>query len=482
MPDWLASSWQWLSAAAVLAADLIATAHVVLRKRETRAAIGWAGLIWFAPGVGPVLYYLFGINRIERRAKRLKRRRPAGGAGKDAPPAEAGPAALPPAAAHLAPLALLGGGLTGEPLRAGNAVRPLATGTEAYAEMLAAIDAAEHTVGLSTYIFDNDRAGRRFVDALARAAARGVEVRVLIDGIGAYYSWPWTVVRPLRRAGVKTARFLPQLLPWYFAYSNLRSHRKILVIDGAVGFTGGMNIREGHDLSLDPRHPIADLHFRLDGPVAAHLRETFADDWQFCTGEVLHGERWFPRLRACGPVAARGIRGGPDDDFERLRAVYLGGLAEARESVRVMTPYFLPDQPLIAGLAVAALRGVRVDVVLPAVNNLRLVQWACLGQVGQVLEQGCRVWLTPPPFDHTKLMIVDRAWVLFGSSNWDPRSLRLNFEFDVECYDPDLAAALDDRIAAKVARSRELTAAELNRRSLPVRLRDGVARLLTPYL
>jgi cardiolipin synthase len=301
MPEWLLSSWQWLSAAAVVALDLYATAHVILHKRDVQAAIGWAGLIWFAPGIGPVLYYLLGVNRVERKARRLKRRRPARHRGTgSAAPRDADE--LPPVAAYLAPHARLVGHLTGAPLLGGNAVRPLTTGTEAYAEMLRAIDGAAHTVGLSTYIFDNDAAGARFVEALGRAAARGVAVRVLIDDIGARYSWPRTVVGPLRRAGVQVARFLPQYYPWYFAYANLRSHRKILVVDGAVGFTGGMNIRAAHDPTTNPKFPVADLHFRLDGPVVAHLREAFADDWEFCTRAALAGR--------VSPVAWRLLRAG----------------------------------------------------------------------------------------------------------------------------------------------------------------------------
>jgi cardiolipin synthase len=481
MPDWLLASWQWLSGAAVLLADAAAVAHIVLTKRDTRAAIGWAGLVLFAPLFGSVLYYLLGINRIARRAKRLKRHRPAehpgaaGAAAAEHPP-------LPPAAAHLAPLARLVGELTRRPLLGGNAVRPFADGTAAYAAMLDAIDRAERSVALATYIFDTGAVGDRFVDALGRAVGRGVEVRVLIDAIGARYSWPRAIVGRLKAAGIPVARFLPAFPPWFFTYANLRCHRKLLVVDGAVGFTGGMNIRDGHDPTTHPRHPIADRHFRLDGPVVADLRACFADDWRFAAGEQLGGDRWFPKLEPAGGVPARGVRGGPDHDIATLRTVYLGAIASARESVRVVSPYFLPESDLQAGLAVAALRGVRVDIVLPAENNLRLVQWACQGQLGAVLDPGCRVWLTPPPFDHSKLLVVDRAWVLFGSSNWDPRSLRLNFEFDVECYDPEFAAAMDDVAAAKIASARELTAAEHRGRTLPVRLRDGVARLLTPYL
>src|SRR5262249_52682048 len=160
-----------------------------------------------------------------------------------------------------------------------------------------------------------------------------------------------------------------------------------------------------------------------------------ADDWAFTTGEVLRGERWFPRLEPAGEALARGIADGPDEDFERLRLTLLGAITCARSSVAIVTPYFLPDAALITTLNVAAMRGVEVDILVPAEGNLRVVQWAATAQLWQVLQRGCRVWLTPPPFDHTKLTVVDGTWVLLGSSNWDPRSLRLNFEFAPGCYD-----------------------------------------------
>ena len=161
----------------------------------------------------------------------------------------------------------------------------------------------------------------------------------------------------------------------------------------------------------------------------------------------------------------------------------LGAITAARSSVIVVTPYFLPDATLVNTLNVAAMRGVQVDILLPAEDNLRVVQWASTAQLWQVLERGCRVWLTPPPFDHTKLMVVDGAWVLLGSSNWDPRSLRLNFEFDLECYDRGLAESLQRWLRdERLRQARPVTLAEVDGRSLPVRLRDGLARLLSPYL
>jgi cardiolipin synthase len=286
----------------------------------------------------------------------------------------------------------------------------------------------------------------------------------------------------LAAGGVDVAKFMDSPIPFRNPYMNLRNHRKILVVDGRVAFTGGMNIREGCLLHRNPSHPVQDLHFRVEGPVVGEIMDAFTTDWGFTTQEHLGGDTWYPALGPRGPIVARGIPDGPDEDFETIRWAIHGALSVAQRSVVIMTPYFLPDQSLITTLNLAALRGVDVDIVLPEVCNLRFVQWACMAQLWQVLERGCRIWLSPPPFDHTKIMLVDDAWALIGSANWDPRSLRLNFEFNVECYDTELVARLSALAAGRRNASRELTLEDVNRRSLPVKLRDGVARLFSPYL
>jgi cardiolipin synthase len=481
MKDLLANLSPPLLAALQIIMAAVASAHVVLHKRDVRAAIGWIGLIWLVPYGGSVLYALFGINRIRRRASELRAQRLRARSVERAPPSRTDPAgASPSSAGHLIPVARLIDRLTDVGITAGNAVVPLADGDRAYKAMLEAIEEAERTLGLSTYIFDSDPTGRSFVAALARAAERGVAVRVLIDGVGARYSRP-AITGILRNRGVPATQFLPSSFPLSIHYANLRNHRKILVTDGRVAFTGGMNIRQGHATRAGPS-AIRDVHFRLEGPVVAHLAETFADDWAFTTGEQLLGDGWFPPLQAAGPVFARGIATGPDEAFERVRWAILGAMSQARERIRIVTPYFLPDSALSTTLQVAALRGVGVDIVFPERNNLRLVQWASWAKIFQFLAHDCRVWLTPPPFDHSKLMTVDGLWSLIGSMNWDPRSLRLNFEFDVECYDAALASQLDALIDHKIDTSRPLTLADLHARSFPTKLRDGAAWLLSPYL
>ncbi|HNR70937.1 MAG TPA: phospholipase D-like domain-containing protein [Verrucomicrobiota bacterium] len=483
---------------ALLGLDLllagVASGHAILYKRDSRSAIAWVGFIWLVPLGGAALYFILGINRIRRQAVLLRRgleRYRAHAALPACPPDEL-PHHLPGHTGHLNMLARVVNGVVARPLLPGNRIEPLLDGDEAYPAMLEAIRQARRTVAFYTYIFDRDAAGLAFARALGEATRRGVEVRVLIDAAGTRYSWP-TILRALRREGVRFARFLPSLALWHLMAVNLRTHRKILVADGRLGFTGGMNIRAGHCLkgfgggagdgpARPPRHPVRDIHFRVRGPVVAQLQEVFVDDWLFTTGELLRGEDWFPHPEPAGPVLARGVPDGPDEDFEKLRWTLLGALAIARYAVRIVTPYFLPDPALISALNVAAKRGVRVDIILPAKNNLPFVGWASRAMWWQVLEHGCHIWLTPPPFDHTKLMLVDGCWVLLGSANWDPRSLRLNFEYNLECYDAELARRLEEIVAARIATARPVTLADVDARSLPIRLRDGLARLFTPYL
>lgn len=482
--EWFFSTvWPWVLAAINTVLVLYASGHVVLTKRDSRAAMGWIGIIWLTPILGTVLYLMFGINRIRRKARLLRRPRGSRGSSAGMRPVSSDVIhqILGEEAGHLVPLTNYVDRLADLPLVDGNHIETLVGGQASYDAMLAAIDAAERSVGLQTYIFDNDSCGQRFVEALARAAQRGCEVRVLIDDVGARYTWP-SIKHQLRQAKVRFATFLPTLIPGKLHYTNLRNHRKILVIDGTLAFTGGMNIRAGHLCEADCKHPIEDLHFRLRGPVVAHLRATLIADWEYSTGEVLEGPAWLAPIEACGQSICRGLADGPDEHHDKLRLTILGAIGCARRSIEIVTPYFLPQQPMITALNVAAMRGVAVHIVLPEENNLALVQWASTAQLWQVLERGCRVWLTPPPFDHTKLMVVDGVWSLIGSSNWDARSLRLNFEFNVECYDRDLAAELSALVLGKRTRARETSLAEVDARPLWMRLRDGVCRLAAPYL
>ena len=473
----LGNVWPAVAAVLTFLLSIIVSAHIVLYKSDSRAAVGWVGMVWLVPVIGAILYVLFGINRIRRRAALSRGYQTFETQVAHRPPQ----VTLPAQAQPLLQLAGYVDRVAGRSLTMGNSITPLNNGDEAFPAMVEAIDQAEIGVALSTYIFNSGPAGRSFQDALERAVNRGVKVRVLIDAVGARYSWP-PIVRALKRRDIPVARFEHTVVPWRMPYINLRNHRKLLIIDGKTGFTGGMNIREGSVLANDHPHPVQDLHFRVEGPVVAHLMEAFSEDWIFTTGQALDGVDWFPRLEPVGQAVARGITDGPDRDIDKAELTLLGALAAARSSVRILTPYFLPDSRLISALNVAAMRGVSVEILLPEKNNLALVQWASTAQLWQVLRRGCRIYYTAPPFDHTKIMLVDDCWTFFGSSNWDPRSLRLNFEFDVECYDANLVAELTQLVEKKLATARPITLENVNGRRLLIKLRDGVARLAAPYL
>ncbi len=510
--DWLdkiSQFWPHLVAGFDLLAAALASAHALLHKRDSRAATLWIGIVWLLPLFGSILYLILGVNRIRRRAVSLGVRQTVSRTIPDdlGEPQHDG-------AEHLKMLARVVGRVVERPLTPGNKISPLVNGDEAFPAMLAAIDSAKKSISLASYIFDNDPSGMQFIAALRRAIEeRGVEVRVLVDAAGTRYSFP-PITWKLRHAKIPFARFLPSSLlqPWRVATINLRNHRKILVVDGQVAFTGGMNIRHGNilgrssrgdealteksqianrkseiDLSLltsaaTKKNAVQDLHFRVEGPVVTRLQEAFVNDWAFTTGEILDGQKWFPELKESGNVIARVITDGPDADFDKLRWTLLAALAEAQTSVQIVTPYFLPDIALVAALNLTALRGVRVDIILPAKNNLPPVHWASRALWWQVLERGCHVWLTPPPFDHSKLMIVDGHWVFLGSANWDARSLRLNFELNVECYGREFADEMEKVIAKKMLGAHEVTLAEVDARTIPGKLRDALARLFSPFL
>lgn len=448
--------------------------HILLTKRNTSSAIGWIGICILMPVLGTVLYVMFGINRVRRLAKKLVRSRSSHRF--EDSHSSSWNRELD---GQFAPLALMVGKLTSRPLVGGNTITTLHDGDGAYPHMLQAIDNAEHSVLLCSYIFRNDQIGGEFIEKLIVAQKRGVQVRVLVDGIGSgYFLSP--VYHRLRRAGVPCARFMHSLLPWRMPFINLRNHRKILVADGKIGFMGGLNIGDENLVSRNPPSPVSDTHFMLEGPVVKQLAEAIAWDWSFATQETLEGDIYFKEHKSTGESVARIVTAGPDTDLEKIEYTMLQAATLARRQIRLMTPYFLPGSRLMAELGLAALRGVQVDVVIPLRSNHLPLDWACAANIAPLLDSGVRVWWVNPPFNHSKLMVVDRAWSFVGSSNLDIRSLRLNFEINLETYDVAMAETLDDFICRH--RNRRLTHHDLDKRNKLIQIRDATARLFMPYL
>ena len=467
-----------------LVVAVVSSLHALFSKRDPKSAIGWIAVCVLIPFAGPFLYYLFGINRVRTRAEKLQRRADSQQEGEntraDRQPSGAESIAGTKDTSDHPEFARVSDILTDRPLVDGNRIEALHSGEEAYPAMLDAIDRARRTLFLTTYIFERNRTGKAFVDALVHAAERGVDVRVIIDGLSDLFHLRWAS-RRLKKHDVPVARFLPpQLIP-PTALVNLRNHRKILVADGEIGFTGGINIgdsylAERHD---NPRR-VVDLHFRLKGPVVRQIEEVFIDDWGFITGryESVAAAESAPE----GSARCRVITGGPNEDMDKLALLLTAAVAAARTSIVIMTPYFIPPRGLLAALQAAALRGLRVSVILPGKSDSRFVHWATRNLLWELLERGVQVYYRPPPFAHTKLVIIDDYYVHIGSANIDPRSLRLNFELNVEIFDKPLAEILTRDAEAVIQKSRAVTLDEVDGRSFPVKLRDSLAWLLSPYL
>ena len=448
---------------------VVAGVHVLVHKRNSRAAFGWLGLIILFPIAGAVLYALFGINRVRRKALRVSQEsevsqkipvqqaRPATGAQLDRP----------------------GFCITDREARPGNEVTTYYNGEQAFPAMLDAIDAAREEVLLSSYIFDNDETGRRFIDRLQQASQRGVAVCVMVDDVGIRYSLP-TIVRELKRAGLPFRRFMPlRLLPPSFSI-NLRTHRKILVTDRRVCFAGCMNIGDRHLLHGPSPHRASDLHFGDSGPVVGDFEDLFEDDWRFFGGDALE-----PRTGADtehGSAHCRLVSDGPDETLDSMKLVFMGAISNARRRIWIMTPYFLPERQMMGCLQAAALSGVDIQVMIPQKNNWPLVQWALQHNMVELLTTGVKILQRPPPFAHNKCFLVDDDYVIVGSSNLDPRSLRLNFELGVEVFDPHLNGELASHFSEVAASCIPFTVERIESRSYPARIRDGAAALFTPYI
>jgi cardiolipin synthase len=469
--------WAWIFFASEWAIRL-AMVIVVPFRRTPAAAKGWLLLILFEPWVGLLLYLLIGRARLPRRRReQLARLSPA--MAKVVERLANHPNVFhPDVGPALSEAVTLAENLGGMPILGGNAIELLVDYDDTIARIAADIDGAANHVHLLFYIFADDHATAPVVEALGRAAARGVRCRVLADAIGSHTGL--RTLRPkLAALGVAVHALLPiRLAPWRKARLDLRNHRKIAVIDGRVGYTGSQNL-----VAADFKGgSFEDLMVRVTGPVVLDLQYVFVADWFLETDEVLDGEAEFPCPEVAGDAPAQALASGPDFPTQNNQRLIVALVHGARRRVVLTTPYFVPDEPLLQAMQTAALSGVEVHLVASEQTDNRVVKLAQASYYEDLLEAGVSVHVYQRRFLHAKHLSVDDRVALIGTSNLDIRSFALNAEVMLMIYDHDVTARLAAEQERYFADSRLLSLAEWRRRPFGAKLAENLARLLSPLL
>jgi cardiolipin synthase A/B len=369
------------------------------------------------------------------------------------------------------------GSLLGPPIVAGNRVTALCNGDEIFPAMLEAIRGARRTICFETFIYWSGSIGREFAEALSQRARAGVKVHVMLDWVGSNRI-DESLVEMMTDAGVEAVRYHP--LRWYnVGRVNNRTHRKLLIVDGRIGFTGGVGIADdwlGH--AQDPKH-WRDSHYRLEGPAVAHMQAAFMDNWIETCGQVLHGDDYFPALEPVGPHPAQVFKSAADDGSESVRLMYLLAIASAERSVRLANSYFVPDSLSVRMLIEAQRRGVAVEIIVPGRHiDQKLVRRASRALWGPLLEAGVAIHEYQPTMFHVKVAVVDEAWTSVGSTNFDNRSFRLNDEANLNVLDAGFAAAQAGIFEEDKRRTRRITLEEWRRRPLREKAIERLASLL----
>jgi cardiolipin synthase len=373
------------------------------------------------------------------------------------------------------------GVLLGPPIASGNRYQALRNGDEIFPAMLAAIRGARRTITFETYIYWSGDIGRAFADALSERAGAGVRVHVMLDWLGSSKMDPELIDR-MRGAGVQVERYHP--IRWYtLARLNNRTHRKVLVVDGRVGFTGGVGIAPewtGH--AQDPAH-WRDTHFRLEGPAVAQMQAVFLDNWIKTTGEVLHGDAYFPPLPPVGEGRAQVFMSSPSGGAESMHLMYLLAITAATKSIHLSNAYFVPDELARKALIAAAKRGVRVQIITPGTHiDTETVRRASRARWGRLLEAGVEISEYQPTMYHRKGLITDDRFVSVGSTNFDPRSFGLNDEANLNVYDEAFAREQAASFDADLEHARRITFEEWKERPLTAKIVEHAASLLGPFL
>lgn len=471
---------QWVITFGGYLLTLLLIPRLLLQNKQSVSTVAWTILIILLPYAGALLYLVFGINRVERRlAHKYESSR------------RIGP--LLPELTHyqLLPgeggdpqrrrLMLLANRLGSTRPTLDNRIELLNDTNKTLGLIEQAILSAEHSLHLEYYIWQPDRTGTRIRDLLIRKVQDGVAVRFLFDGLGSMLL-SRKFLKPMIDAGIEVATFLPGSSFRERWSINLRSHRKIVIVDGQIGFTGGMNIGDEYIGRNRKLGYWRDTHLRMQGPAVMQLQQVFADDWYFATGKKLTDRSLYPKPRNTGSEVAQVVSSGPDDDFNAFHALFFAAIADAEKSVTLATSYFVPTEPLMAALTTAAFRGVRVRLLLSGRGAYPWMLWAGRAYYDALLKAGVQIYEYQKGLLHSKTLCVDGNWSVVGTANFDVRSLLLNFEVGVVVYGTEMALSLESAFAKDLASAQKIIPTEWQNRGLRSRLVENSLKLFSPVL
>lgn len=367
--------------------------------------------------------------------------------------------------------------LLGPQLIPGNRVQTLVNGDQIFPSMLGAIRGARKTIALETYIYWSGKVGKQFTDALCERAKAGVRVNLLLDWLGSK-KIDMSFLDRLKACGVEVVRYHP--VPWFtFTSASERTHRKILVVDGRIGFTGGVGIADHWIGNADTPEHWRDTHFRFEGPVVAQMQAAFIDHWMEITGKLLHGDDYFPPLQPAGNLIAQAFKSSPRDGSDSARLMYLLSIACARKSILMSNAYFVPDDLSIRTFIAAAQRGVKIKIIAPGkITDTKIVRQASRACWDQLMNAGIEFYEYQPTMFHCKVMVVDGIWSSVGSTNFDNRSFRLDDEANLNVLDRDFAHEQELIFQDDLKHSHRVTLAEWKKRPFTEKIQEQLAGLL----
>jgi len=371
--------------------------------------------------------------------------------------------------------------LTGSPMSEGNLVIILKNGIEIFPAMLTAIRDAQKTINLEFYIYWDGEIGRKFAEALAEKARAGVAVKVVLDAVGSA-QMSKSLVNFMARNGIDLEWYHP--LRWYtLSTVNHRTHRKLLIVDGRIGFSGGVGIADDWLGDADAKNHWRDTVARVEGPVVTQMQSAFMDNWVKSRGELLTGLDYFPALAPTGPHLTQVLKSSPSEGSSTVKLLYIISIVSAVKSIYIANAYFVPDADTIRALEGAVRRGVDVRVIVPGeFTDVPIVRQASRWHYELLLRRGIRIFEFQPTMMHAKTMVVDGAWTTIGSSNFDDRSFRLNDEVNINVYNDDVAAQMETMFHADLARCEEVTLRKWFRRGWLDRAKENVAGFFRPQL